>query len=735
MAKQMDMAIEELPDATARVAVRLTADAAFRSALPRALSAMQAVTALVGSGHEDEGNRTARFIDALGLLPDPPKEAAEGDDAEEEEDIWPDLGEGLDGIAITWLPFIHRKTSFLFRNLPVTARALYLRCLQTLAGDDAAELLAILRQHSGGNHNAVENAECTEQRTNSVGPQKDGGEDNLVRHCRRWIHLATICIAFVKALHSTMASTSRQPHPSLASLRGECPMPWPQLNSGHFENAARLDVTERVMTFIHEHIFISSDGWVLISPGVLQTPPPPVQNDVPESGVENRLSKSDGMKFLQGQLQNKGSTYRIPRADSTQRDWEAWFDKMSSLQELFPGFPTRIIIPMVLGMVPSDDRRVFGWREKTAELRHRHQEPTLENFLDHVRSQVMANAVTRREAFMELNRLSKDYRHIEDCQALSTKLQQLWSQLYPPSTTEIEPIGKLDVLRLIHNLLHEIRNKFRGGRTVLMQAWFDYNYDHTTMFVTYIDSELHTSKETTDALSAAFLKEVCRQLQQAHRMSVQVGPNAGVALDSLGGDRGDRPRPAQHRPYAAAMRPLLPTHRIATWVDHSGSRKRDRSQEAGPSNRGRSSRGRSAGSGSYRGDRGGRQRSPSASNTPRRPPPGFEDRPSGRNQRASATVELEKDYRVIFDRMKHMRTTGNPQDKVVGHLRGSFQGLNPLPYEQAVQAVLDGGCTLCLEKGHIGKFCPVLKEADGPLRKRIDNYNALLRDARRKQDT
>ena len=129
MAKQMDMAIEELPDATARVAVRLTADAAFRSALPRALSAMQAVTALVGSGHEDEGNRTARFIDALGLLPDPPKEAAEGDDAEEEEDIWPDLGEGLDGIAITWLPFIHRKTSFLFRNLPVTARALYLRCL------------------------------------------------------------------------------------------------------------------------------------------------------------------------------------------------------------------------------------------------------------------------------------------------------------------------------------------------------------------------------------------------------------------------------------------------------------------------------------------------------------------------------------------------------------------------------------------------------------------------------
>ena len=719
MAKQLYIETQKL-EPVDRPVVRAAAATAFRAALPRHLTAMQVVSALVGMDSESNEIRAARFVDALALLPD----FVEGEDAVD--DAWPGLDDGLDGISVTWTPFINRKTSFLFRNLPVTARTLYLRCIHSLAGDDAADLLALLRLHADGNFGIVESAEHVDQRLSSQPSPVDGGEDNLVRHFHRWSQLTSIAVAFIKALHNAMTSASRQPHPQLAALRGACPLPWPKLVTDSNENAARNEVATTVTGFVHEHIFTSGEGWVLTPPGMIQTPTPSVQLRVQDDGVEARLSKSDGMKFLQGQLQNKSSTYRIPRTDSTQRDWEAWFDRMGSLQDLFPGFPARIIIPMVLGMVPSDDKRIFGWREKTADMKHQQKEPTVEDFLCHVRSQVMANAVTRREAFIELDRLTRDYRHIEDCQSLSTKLQQLWSQLYPPSTTEIEPVSKLDVLRIIHNLLHDIRSKNKGARTVMMQAWFDFNYDHTTMFVSYVDSELHTSKEVTDTLSAAFLREVCRQLQQAHRMSVQVGPNATVALDAIGGDR---PRATQHKHYAAAMRP---THRIATWVDFTGSKKRDRSQGEGTSNRGnRSSRGRSTGSSQ---SRGGNRRSPSAPLTPsirRPPPPGFEGHSTGRTQR-SAAVELEKDYRVIFDRMKSMRCSGDPKDRIVGHLRGSFHGLDCLPYEQAVQAVLDGGCTLCLEQGHIGKFCPVLKEADDKLMKRIRTYNSLLRDARRK---
>ena len=721
MAKHLHLETQKLEQVADRDVARAVAATAFRSALPRQFAAMQAVSALVGMDSESYEIRAARFVEALDLLPN----WEEGNDAVT--DNWPQLEEGLDGIPLTWMPFIHRKSSFMFRNLPVTARTLYLRCIQSLAGDDAADLIALLRQHADGHFGLVEAAEHLDQRLSSQPSGSDGGEDNLIRHFRRWSQLTSIAVAFVKALHNAMTSTSRQPHPQLAALRGACPMPWPKLTSDLNENAARCEVTTMVTGFIHEHIFTSGEGWVLTPPGVIQTAVLPVQNRVQDDGLEGRLSKSDGIKFLQGQLQNKSSTYRIPRADSTQRDWEAWFDRMASLQDLFPGLPARIIIPMVLGMVPSDDKRFFGWREKTMDLKHRQEEPTLEDFISHVRSQVMANAVTRREAYIELDRLTRDYRQIEDCQALSTKLQQLWSQLYPPSTTEIEPINKLDVLRMIHNLLHDIRSR-RGARTVMMQAWFDFNYDHTTMFVSYVDSELHTSKEETDILSAAFLKEVCRQLQQAHRMSVQVGPNASAALDSIGGER---PRTAQPRHSAAAMRAAPPIHRVATWVDYTGSKKRDRSQESGPFNRGRGPRGRSAGSSQ---SRGGRPQSPSSSRTPRRPPPpGYEGHSAGRSPRPPAPVELEKDYRVIFNRMRNMRCSGDPKDRLVGHLRGSFQGLTSLPYEQAVQAVLDGGCTLCQETGHIGKFCPVLKEADEQLRKRINNYNSLLREARRKQ--
>lgn len=471
-----------------------------------------------------------------------------------------------------------------------------------------------------------------------------------------------------------------------------------------------------VTAFVHEHMFTTStEGWVLVPPGELALAPV-----LPPTGIEHGSTRAEGMRFFQGQLNNKSSAYRMPKAESCQRDWEAWFSRMNALQKLFPALSASIIIPMTTGFMAVDDKRIFGWLEKANEMEHRKQEPTLKDFLDHVRSQVMANAVTRREAYLELEGLTRDFRHIEDCQALSTRLQQLWLQMYPHESTEIEPIGKVEAMRRIHTLLQNVGNKYRGNRTLMAQAWANFNCDHTALFVTYVDSELHTSKLATETLSQAFLKEVCTQLQQAHRMSVQVGPNSSTALDS-----NDRARSAQHRYQAAALRTSQSTPRVATWVNHTGgSKKRNRAEDrAGPSRSG-SQRSRGAS-----GSQGGASTPRSPSSHRPTPPPGM-----GGSAGKKGSVELETDYRIIFQRMREMRCTSrDPLDREVGHLRGALPGLKKLPYAEAVQAVLDGGCTLCLEKGHVGRNCPFLEET-GPLKQRIRIYNNLLRAARRKQD-
>ena len=721
LAKHLYIQTQEIEDEENRQSVRVAAAIAFRAAFARQCTALQVAAALVGMEVETAETRTARFLNSLSLLPD----EADEEDGDAVPEAWPRLDEGMMGIDPAWIPFVSKKTGFFFWNLPLAARALYLRCLAAVGVDKADDMLAILRL--GSSDQLVEATEYAEQHMAAQAVPIEAVEDNLVRHYRRWNHLAPLGVASIRALYGTLTGTARQPYPQLASLRDKCPLPWPCIVAESGDNGAYSAIHLAVTTFIHEHIFTSSDGWVLTPPGVSLVPSV-LPAGSPTSGIETRISKSDGMKFLHAQLQNKSSTYRLPRAESNQRDWEAWFNRMRTLQELFPGLPAQIIIPMITGLVPIDDKRIFGWLEKTSEMKLRNEEPTLNDFLDHVRSQVMANAVTRREAYIELDRLTRDYRHLEDCQALSTKLQQLWTQLYPPVTTEIEPIGKLDVMRMIYNLLHDIRIKFRGGRSVMMKAWFDFNYDHTAMFTTYIDSELHTDKATTDTVAAAFLKEVCRQLQQAHRMSVQVGPDASAALDYVGAIGRPRSMPAP-RNYATGSRSGQPSHKVATWVDRTGQGKKRARSVDGPSSSGRP---RNRG-GSTTGSQ-GRSSTPRSPSRAKTPPPGFEG--SGRSsQRSEPTVELETDYKIIFGRMKEMRCSENPQDRIVGHLRGAFPGLKELSYDAAVQAVLDGACTLCQQHGHIGKFCPVQKDATGPLKQRIRAFNSMLRAARKKQSS
>ena len=662
-------------------------------------------------GNEPMELRKDRFVDSLDLLPD------YVDDIDEEE--WPALLQGALGVSPPIVTLVNKKTGFLFRNLPLVSRVLYVRCIGTSVAE-VDDVWFLMKEGHADVQNILELPLLLEAaHVTPIG--HDGGEDNLVRHFWRWNYLASLSIAGIRAMFSALTEASRQAPQDLSSLTGDNPLPWPAIGTA-LEPTSQLHlVRQHVNSFMEGRIFLSGT-WVITTPGMITNDvlPDTQVGTTPAPGLSPvvRTAKSDrseGLRFLQGQLTPAYSMYRMPKEGSPQKDWNAWFSRILELQVLFRDLPAKMIILMITGTVRPDDKRVFGWTEKSLEMAHNQIEPTLQQFVEHVQAQVMANAVTRREAYAELDRLVNDYKHVEDCQALATQLRQIWAQLYPPVTTEVEPTSKLNVLRKLHAFLQSIRVSTRGGRTNMMKAWCDYTtYDNAYMFNTYVDSVLHTSHEETDRLAKAFLEEACRQLLQAHRMSVQVGPNANNAVEYVnvvktGSD--------EDKLQAAAALLDQPAHVVATWINTTGERKRPRPEDASSSGRGRStSRGRGGGSG--RGSASGRSNPPAAAGQNRTPP----------------TVELETDYNVIFDRMRKMDCPGVKDDRVAGHLRGAFPGLSSMSYDAAVSAVVkDKACTLCFQTGHIGKKCPFRKGQTPALQERVKVYNNLLHVARRKK--
>jgi hypothetical protein len=93
--------------------------------------------------------------------------------------------------------------------------------------------------------------------------------------------------------------------------------------------------------------------------------------------------------------------------------------------------------------------------------------PTLAVFLQHVRKQVLSTSTSRRDARRELLELSEDYSHIPDCSSLSTKLKQLYAQLWPVSganSEEPEPMTRHEAVKAIHKIFARLpRGKYSGS--------------------------------------------------------------------------------------------------------------------------------------------------------------------------------------------------------------------------------------------------------------------------------
>jgi hypothetical protein len=145
--------------------------------------------------------------------------------------------------------------------------------------------------------------------------------------------------------------------------------------------------------------------------------------------------------------------------------------------------------------------------------------------LAHVRQQVLATSTTKRAAWHELSALQEHYKVLDDCLELSTKLRQLFAQLFPANSTEPEPASRLQAMRVVHNLLASLHRP--AQTTALTKAWKNYDsYNSSSMFAEFVDANLHVDGASA-GLCTHYLDAISRHLDLAHRMYVQTAPASG----------------------------------------------------------------------------------------------------------------------------------------------------------------------------------------------------------------
>lgn len=604
-----------------------------------------------------------------------------------------------DDIASAWRPVSKKETGYFLASLPTAGRVLYIRNLYALAANKAHEVISSLKASFRSLKFLDEPLSLDANYRPYSG---DGGESNLIRIVRRMNYLVSLAVAVLCATETTRQDTIKD-----FRIDASDPIETPEVPSIE-ELKAIVDLCFTQT----EHI---QGSWVTSTPGV--EPSPPVF----------RSDRSDGLRFLSDQLKSKESVYRIPVVTDGQRVWEAWFLKVLDLQTMFNDLPAELIIPILTGSVKTDDRRVYGWHDKVLAMRHNQRKPTLAEFVQHIRSQVLATNTTRREASHELERLRFDCSELSDCMALLTKLKQLFAQLHPPESDEHEPMSRLTAVRHVHNLLQGLHRQGLHGKPGLVRAWKNYTaYDGSVMFAQYVDAKLH-EHDKSEQVTAAYLVAVCTHLEQAHRQYVQtiepeeehlrgkrnvssvnaaahllnMTPTTLAAWIKTGAPSGSRASHGQKR--AASQPPARTSEPEAPQIlaqEHLSTYNRGYDRRSG-AGRGRGGRGRS--------DFHGRGRSYASAGHANGGHGG------GNHPRAAvANAEISRGevYARILEDMKDMHDM-----PALATIRQKL-GLPAINFDEAKRRVReDKACALCQETDHNYSRCPALKQRDPELQR------------------
>ena len=394
---------------------------------------------------EDVATVRTRFVTLTGNLP--PVTEQIGDQP------WPSFDSvrgtqaSVESVPAPIRPLISQKISLSFALLPFWGRVLALKHYGVLAG--SLQVVARYFRAVFPSDSSTVFARLGPLVSQYYTPPtcRDGGESNAHRQLNRALTHVALLVAQAKALQEVVNSFDR---PGLV-------LPFmPEGYLGTDSSYPANVMAHQSQNFPH----VATGQWVLSPLGGL--PPPPPGLNPPQSGTNPAM----GMQFLNNQLKDKESKYRMPDKGAPQRQWEDWFSRVSALPTLYSGLSAQLVIPALLGHISTDDGRILGWQEISQEAQASSKSVSLEMFLTHVRRQVLPVGTSRKSAAHQLDRITKKPLALSDCQALSIKLQQLFRLLYPISSDEVEPITRLHAMRSVHVMLNAIKHVAPGTAQV-----------------------------------------------------------------------------------------------------------------------------------------------------------------------------------------------------------------------------------------------------------------------------
>ena len=558
---------------------------------------------------------------------------------------------------------------------------------------------------------------------------KDGKDSNAQRLVRRVSYLAVIRMSQFMAFQNCLAN--------LRGIAAGVLAPNVDTRFGYedFSNSVHV-ATSMVDRVMDDTVHPVTQFWVFS----------PMGQD--RQAVPKGADASHALHFLNAQLKDKSSMYQMPEVTATQKSWDDWFQRVAALKSTYHGINDSVVIPMLLSHLGVDDKRIVGWNEACKEAFSRNEKKTLEQMIAHIKGLVVPTETLRRDAARQLLKLTGQPYKEPDCQTLGSKVLLIFRSLFPPITSEVEPMTKLTAVKNVHQMLYRIKMARPGDSSVvLVTAWVQFTgYQHFEMFQTYIEENLHTSKLISDRLCWEYINKVVEQLTVAHRMYIQmqsVMPRSQQAQTPVNtGHRSGRP---QHQVGAIGNHGNNPrtTHQVGAMGSNGSNYRTGQGQSHGNGNASSSerqrsrSRPRSNGNGGNANESSGRGRgSRSGSRGPGRGrATGRGDAGRGRG-RGSAGVQYtpEEHSRRVHAAMARAGEAVGDRYRP-GNLRHEMdRNLDRGTLSWAADKVVAGSCLLCQNPGHFANNCPHFAKASSEVQQKAREMRTVYFDEYNKAD-
>ena len=439
----------------------------------------------------------------------------------------------LDDLA----PLFSRRTALAYRLLPTPGRLVALKLATSMAGRKSVCMIKYFEKLHAKDATPVRVkqivAAVAQHRAQHRPEQDDGKESNVQRMVRRSAYYTALLANTLIALQKAYSSALTIEAISILPVESKVPHFLPE----EFTSFQRLG-KKAVFRFMENAHHPLTGSWVYGAVGMAAQPAKPKGND--------SAGNYYGITFLQNQLKIKDTVYRMPDIKAPQQYWEDWFQRIEALPIMYKGIPASIVIPALITNIRADDARIYGWQETMITADQKGKVLGLIDFLTHVRKLVIPTGVARKEAAQELKHLTDKPSSVDDCQALSSKIQKVFRNLFPKNTEESEPISRLTAMKMVHKMMDNLKS-IKGNKSAAILSWKQYSgYLHSQMFLEYLEESLHISQAKSEELCQKYLEQIVHHLETAHKMYVQTrdvtesSSTASHQIHAFGNNRGGK---------------------------------------------------------------------------------------------------------------------------------------------------------------------------------------------------